>query len=689
MAQEITGSSVEQGYLTDVAYVRTYVPDLAPGGLRLVAAINGFPQPKARDFDYCELGFGSGDTLVTLAAATPDSRFVGVDLLPDHVAAAGRLAAQGSVGNVRLLERDFADLAGEDLPAFDYVTAHGVLSWISPAKRHAALDLIASRLAPGGLAYVSYNALPGWAAVEPLRRLMLDAGSTIEGDSLAKARHGVRVASLLSDADAGYFRSNPATRSILETMRKMGEHYVAHEYFHAHWVPMYFADVAREMAERGMYYVGQLPIPLNYRDLAVPASMTDLFKLVSNRIDFETLKDYALNEFFRRDVYIKGSASCSGDLTRDYLQSTPFTAVAGGAPLRRELQLPHHALHFTGPLFDALLPALEGSVATADELSHRPGLSDFGAQAIRDAMLRVILGDQVWPARAPVAPAPPPSPAARYRIPLAYNRMTVAELSDPIVLASPVLGSGVRISLIQAVCLRMLTEADAAGRAAWLTDFIARHPLRLHAGEQIVTDPGAQESLILREFSGFTAGRLAELVRLGVVERAGGLSAEQGAGPGQRKKGARAGPGAPLEPEKGKGQGRRSREKGGDAGSGGKRRGRVSGEEGGIGHRDTNGKNPTGGRQRSARGLQSVRLPGQRRQEKSAKDRGMAIAMAVLVVIRVESRSDRVPVLIGNGPWSARPSWFAPGSRGGARRSAGGLGEPNWLAHPGKFPRGM
>ena len=54
-------------YLTDVAYLRTFSGDLSPTTLRLVAALNGFAPPPARDFDYAELGAGNGDTTAALA----------------------------------------------------------------------------------------------------------------------------------------------------------------------------------------------------------------------------------------------------------------------------------------------------------------------------------------------------------------------------------------------------------------------------------------------------------------------------------------------------------------------------------------------------------------------------------------------------------------------------------------------
>ena len=255
------------GYLTDVPYVRQFCKELSPQLLRAAAALNGFVPPPGDDFDYCELGSGTGDTTNTLAAAHPAARFVGVDLNAQHVAFARALAERGGLGNVRYLERDFAALAAEALPPFDYVVAHGVLSWVSPEARSKLLDLAATRLKPGGILYVSYNALPGWAAVEPLRRLMRDLSAGVEGSSVDRARHGAGAARLLRDCGAEYFASNPAASEMLDTIARMGETYAAHEYLGEHWHPMYFADVAGEMAARDLAFIGQLPLYANYRDL--------------------------------------------------------------------------------------------------------------------------------------------------------------------------------------------------------------------------------------------------------------------------------------------------------------------------------------------------------------------------------------------------------------------------------------
>jgi len=515
-----------QEYVTDVAYLRNFVDDLAPTRLRLVAALNGFSPPPAEGFDYCEIGCGNGDTTATLAAACPSSRFLGVDLNPEHVAFARGLAERGALSNVRFLAGDFEELERSALPDFDFVTAHGLFSWIGPSKRRAFIDLASAKLKPGGLCFVSYNALPGWAAVEPLRRLMLDSASGVAGNSLDRARQGLQAAKLLEEAGAAYFTSNPSARSMLEAMGKNGLSYVAHEYFHAHFAPMYFADVAQEMAERDLYFVGQLPVHLNYRDLALPPALVALLKGVTNRIAFEGVKDFALNESFRRDVYVKGKVGCSPATTAAYLEQTRFGPAVGVGHIAREARLSHYSLRYAGAVFDALIPALSTSAPTMAELRAQPALAPFATSEIRDALLRLALGDQISPMAAPARAEPrlgTGSEARSYRLLSPYNRMIMQQRlthTSPFVLASPVAGTGVVATMLQGVAIRLLTEIEPAARDAWLAAFVERTPLRLFDGGRAVTDKKEQAMVISNEIARFCHERFPELIRLGVLEEA-------------------------------------------------------------------------------------------------------------------------------------------------------------------------
>ena len=56
------------GYVTDIAYVPGFYPQMAPVSLRHVAALNGVvPPATASGFRYLELGCGLGRSFTTLA----------------------------------------------------------------------------------------------------------------------------------------------------------------------------------------------------------------------------------------------------------------------------------------------------------------------------------------------------------------------------------------------------------------------------------------------------------------------------------------------------------------------------------------------------------------------------------------------------------------------------------------------
>lgn len=513
-------SETNERYVTDIAYVRQFCSELNPALLRATAALAGCPPPAADDFDYCELGSGLGDTVATLAAAYPRAHFVGIDINPEHIAAARRLAGRGALENVRFLERDFEDLTGDDLPKFDYVCAHGLLSWIAPEKRAALFTQAAAWLKPGGVFYLGYNALPGWAAVEPLRRFMRDASAGVQGGSAERARHALAAAKLLCDANASYFVANPSAKEVLTTTIESGVPYAAHEFFNAHWHPMYFADVEAEAAKCDLRFVGQIPLHLNYGDLAITPALREAFKVVSDRRAWEHLRAFATNEFFRRDVYVKGAVAHAENTTAAYLDTTAFGTLVPTQEVKREVPLPSRSLHFTGPLFDGVIAALAARSSTVQELALAPGLAPFGVDAIRQAVLQLLMGSDVIPVSS--APRTTPGTGSRYRVPSAFNRAVLTQTlspNHPIVLASRVAGTGVSISMLHAVLLRALTEADADNRAAWIRAFVDANPLRVRDHGRTLNAKEDLAHIVEVQFEQFCATYLPKLMELGLVER--------------------------------------------------------------------------------------------------------------------------------------------------------------------------
>ncbi len=488
-------------YVDDVSYVRHFIGDLAPSRLRLVAALNGLAPPPAEDFDYCELGCAHGDTLVALAAAHPDSRFLGVDLLPDHVASAKKLAKDGALENVGVLERDFAALLSEDLGPFDYMVAHGVLSWIGPEKRKALVDFASAKLKPGGLLFVSYNAMPGWSAVEPLRQMLLYGG---EGGrtSLERAEKGLAFAQAMRSAGAVYFQTNPAASDMLDTMARAGLPYIVHEYLHEHWSPMYFARVAWEMSQNDLHFAGVLPLHANFRDTALTEPQLGALGGVTDRIAFESLRDFATNEFFRRDVFVKGRAPRTEDTTHTYLSSTAFGLLG---PVPKSVKLPHREVAMDGDEIEKVVDALT-----------------FGAQVLAPehaaAARKLLVTEQIVPMSRPTLAVKDLAADARFEVPLPYNqRMLRGTGADaPLLLVSPLTGTAYPMSALEALAIRALVE-HGAEREQWIRDHVGRSVLRIRIGDRVIEDRDEQARTILAAVDDLRTNRLAKLIELGVI----------------------------------------------------------------------------------------------------------------------------------------------------------------------------
>lgn len=513
--------SASTEYVNDVPYVRHFVGELSPARIRLGAAMNGLTPPPGDELDYCELGCAHGDTLAALAAAHPRGRFLGIDISAVHIASARRLARDGGVENIGFLERDLADLLHEDIGEFDFIVAHGLLSWVSPEKRKALLGFAQAKLKPGGLLYVSYNAMPGWASVEPLRQLLLSPIGGAEGTSVERAARGVAFARVMEASGAEYFARNPAASEMLSTMEKAGLPYVVHEYLHEHWAPMYFARVAWEMSAHDLHFAGALPLYLNFRHTAIPESLETIFAPLTDRITFESLKDFAINEFFRRDIYVKGKVARSAEATNAYLDAGAWGTLTTRLPEERTVTFAHRKLDLVGPIYDALFAALAEGATTLSVLAERPELGALGSDKLRAALSRLIIANWVIPMQRPALaePGTAVADAVRFCVPSVYNQMMLRRLSGdaPLVMTSTVAGTAFPISALDGLAIRVFTEAAAGGREEWIRGFVGKHVLRLAVGDRVIEDQTEQRSVILEGVENLRVHRLGKLVEIGVL----------------------------------------------------------------------------------------------------------------------------------------------------------------------------
>jgi predicted O-methyltransferase YrrM len=330
------------GYVTDIEYSDGFYPGQAPANMALAAVMQGFEPPLLNgQFKYCELGCGRGKTSLVLAAINPDAEFHAIDFNPAHIAHAREQARQAGLRNVAFHECSFEELTsghGADLPMFDIVTMHGVWTWIAPKLQGAILAFLNARLNPGGLVYVSYNALPAWSQAAPLQRLVRElAAAAPQRSDLAVARaieqidrfaKAKVITERLGDAATKRFKGGGKTVS-----------YLAHEYLNEHWQPAYFADVARDMARAKLSFVACAELLKNFHNLVLNEEQSALITEVPSPELRETLKDFCTDNWFRQDLFLRGARRMS-EQRREQLLMGQRLALMRPAPEMMEIGKP-------------------------------------------------------------------------------------------------------------------------------------------------------------------------------------------------------------------------------------------------------------------------------------------------------------------------------------------------------------
>lgn len=128
-----------------------------------------------------EIGFGDGETLVTLAAAHPERDYLGLEVHAPGVGHCLLRAAAAGLGNLKLAQHDAVEVLERSLAvaALDEVLIYFPDPW--PKKRHHKrrllqppfAALLASRIAPGGRLRLATD----WAPYAEWMREVLDASA--------------------------------------------------------------------------------------------------------------------------------------------------------------------------------------------------------------------------------------------------------------------------------------------------------------------------------------------------------------------------------------------------------------------------------------------------------------------------------------------------------------------------------
>lgn len=239
-----------------VPYRHGAVADSHPARIGAIARLMGIAAAEPDRCRVLELGCGEGMNLLPLAERLPHSEFTGVDFSPKQIAVAESARAACGIANARF---ECADLRTwkPDGPSFDYVIAHGVYSWVPAEVRERLLSLCAAVLAPSGVAYVSYNTMPGWGLPAGVRQFLLGeiAAESSPRAQMERADRVLAAMALALEGQPGSYAAN--LRDTLADMRRKEPGLLFHDELAAVNEPCTFLEFTAHAGRHGLHWLGE------------------------------------------------------------------------------------------------------------------------------------------------------------------------------------------------------------------------------------------------------------------------------------------------------------------------------------------------------------------------------------------------------------------------------------------------
>jgi len=503
------------GYFTDVQYTANYYPELAPGFLAF-ACLRELVRPPVLGpgSSYLELGCGQGFGLNLLAAANPGMAFRGVDFHPGQIANASRLARAAGLSNVTFEDLSFEQMLALPegrLPKFDIVSLHGIYSWVGPENRAVIVRILDRVVKPGGLVYVSYNCLPGWAPLAPLQRFVRDHVARTAGDPQARVMDALRAAMQLLEGGALYFERVPSLKQRITEALQQKPAYLVHEYLNADSHPFFHADVAQDLDRARLSFAASANFAEDLVHLAAPAALRPMIEAAQDRTWKEALLDYAANRPFRRDIFVRGRNILTRRERDALLEETRFTLLKPSDEVTFEFQVPVGQLKGDPGVYGPIVAALAEGPRSYGELSRLPQLSGARDGVLLQAINLLVGSRQIHPADDAEAEAA-----------LAFNRAVLARTDFdefPVHLACPKAGTGVRLEFEELLAAGAVVagEDDVARTAQRGWEIMARTGRRLLKDGEVLRDQAANEAELSERLRKFSRSKLPLLRSLGVV----------------------------------------------------------------------------------------------------------------------------------------------------------------------------
>jgi SAM-dependent methyltransferase len=234
-----------------------------------------------------------------MALALPESTFVGIEVALMATARGQGLVDALGLKNVTLVSQSFESWWPEP-ESFDYVIAHGVYSWVAQDERDRLLAICRAALSQDGVAYVSYNALPGGHVRQAMRDMLLFHTADLAPELQMKVPQARALLQFLREG-APENEQGALMRREAERMLAQSDASLLHDQLAPFNDPVYFYEFAAHAARHALQYLAEA----DFFEMQIGAASEQTVRAlmgVENVVRREQYLDFLKGRMFRQTL---------------------------------------------------------------------------------------------------------------------------------------------------------------------------------------------------------------------------------------------------------------------------------------------------------------------------------------------------------------------------------------------------
>lgn len=290
-----------------------------PNHLRTIGQLFGLNATPFENARILELGCAAGGNIIPMAYSAPHAQIVGIDLSNKQIQQGQAVIDKLGLKNIELRHQSIADFTPKE-GLFDYIICHGIFAWVPKDIQQAILGICKNNMAEHGIAFISYNTLPGWNMVRSIRDLMRYHVQNFSTPQ-EKAQQARGILEFVMNGLEG--QNTPYAQflqSEIDLLSKQADSYLLHDHLEDLNFPMYFHEFVSQAQAFELSYLSDTDLAQMF-PANLPPSISQEISKITDIVRLGQYMDFVRNQRFRQTLLCHQSVKVNRNLRSEQIKA--------------------------------------------------------------------------------------------------------------------------------------------------------------------------------------------------------------------------------------------------------------------------------------------------------------------------------------------------------------------------------